>query len=66
VVICHLCGGSAGIWPFNTFVGTNIQAPDQHVKEVAIIGMWNSQLACSIYLIRFLDLSCEGILIIYA
>lgn len=40
VIVTLLCGGSAGFWPFNTFASANIQAADQNVKQVAIIGMW--------------------------
>jgi hypothetical protein len=40
VIVSLLCGGSAGIWPFNTFASANIQVADQNVKQVVIIGMW--------------------------
>ena len=38
VIVSLLCGGSAGIWPFNTLASANLQSTDQDVKQVAIIG----------------------------
>lgn len=38
VIVSLLCGGSAGIWPFNAFASANLQSVDQATKQVAIIG----------------------------
>jgi hypothetical protein len=65
LVVSLLCGGTAGIWPFNTFASANLQSADQDVKQVAIIGT----LRISICAFRFRlntpsssidDLACDG------